>query len=74
MPDEPLQEILKQPLSPSDSRSILLGLGLAFDRVLCKRLFRRDRWNDQYRIQTGQGLMQTEERGVSSSCLMRLHY
>jgi len=69
MPDEPLQEILQQPLSPGDSRRVLLGLGLTFDRVLGKRLLRWDWRNDQYRIQTGQGLMQTEERRVSSSCL-----
>jgi len=69
MPYEPLQEILQQPLSSGDSRRVLLGLGLTFDRVLGKRLLRWDWGNDQYRIQTGQGLMQTEERRVSSSCL-----
>ena len=65
MPDHSPQKVLQQPLPPSNDGRILLGLGLTFDCIVGDGLLGRDRRNDEYGVEPGQGLMKGQEGRVA---------
>lgn len=64
--DNATKEVLEQAFASGNGRGILLGLGLPLDGIICETLLGRNGWDDEHGIQPLEGLMEAQERRVSS--------